>query len=128
MPAVAAALKNNGIKKRELDAVLDGLAIVRDGSFFKWKNDFWTQTSGCALGDVDSCSYTDIAMAHLLNTMIPATERALSITLELFKIYRDDGLGVIFGSPSIVLSILEFFNGFNDQIQWTRPQCAICHT
>jgi hypothetical protein len=128
MPAVAAALKNNGIKKRELDAVLDGLAIVRDGSFFKWKNNFWTQTSGCALGDVDSCSYTDIAMAHLLNTMIPATERALSITLELFKIYRDDGLGVIFGSPSIVLSILEFFNGFNDQIQWTIPQCSICQT
>ena len=66
-------------------------------------------------------------MAHLLNTMIPATEQALSTVLDWFKIYRDDGLGVTFDTPDTVLSILEFFNDFNSQIQWTLPQCAICH-
>ena len=67
-------------------------------------------------------------MAHLLNIMIPATEAALSTVLDWFKIYRDDGLGVTFDTPDTVLSILEFFNGFNSQIQWTLPQCSICQT
>ena len=90
------------------------------------KNDFWSQISGCPLGDVDSCSYTDIAMAHLLSTMIPATEHALSTSLEWFKIYRDDGLGVTFDSSKTVLDILEFFYNFS-QLKWTIPQCSICN-
>ena len=82
--------------------------------------------SGCALGDVDSCSYTDLAMADLLDSMIPATGAALSTSLDLFKIYRDDGLGVTFESSDKVISIMDFFNEFNSQIKWTIPHCSIC--
>ena len=65
LPAIAAALQKRGIKKKETNAVIEGLKILRAGSFFKWKQNFWRQRSGCALGDVDSCSYMDTAMAHL---------------------------------------------------------------
>ena len=71
---------------------------------------------------MDSCSYTDIAMADLLSSMIPATEDALNTLMDWFKIYRDDGLGVTFDTSDTVLSILEFFNAFNNQIKWTIPQ------
>ena len=126
LPAIAAALKTNGLKKKEITSVIEGCKVLRSGSFFKWKNDYWSQISGCALGDVDSCSYTDIAMAHLLSTMIPAAENALSTSLDWFKIYRDDGLGITFDNADKVLSILEFFNNFS-QLKWTIPQCSICN-
>ena len=58
--------------------------------------------------------------------MIPATEAALSTSLDLFKIYCDDGLGVTFETPDKIIAILEFFNEFNSDIQWTIPQCSIC--
>ena len=120
------ALKSRNIKNRECIAVLEGLKVLRKGSFFKWKEDYWSQISGCALGDVDSCSYTDIAMAHLLSSMIPAAETELSTNMDWFKIFRDDGLGITFDDPDTVLSILRFFNSFNDQIKWTIPECSIC--
>ena len=66
-------------------------------------------------------------MADLLSSMIPATEDALNTLMDWFKIYRDDGLGVTFDTSDTVLSILEFFNAFNNQIKWTIPQCTICH-
>ena len=101
-------------------------SLVRGGSFFRWKNEYWSQISGCALGDVDSCSYTDIAMANLLNSMIPAAEESLSTNMDLFKIFRDDGIGVTFDEPNQVLAILQFFNTFNSQLQWTIPECYLC--
>ena len=126
LPAIEKALKLMKIKRRECLAVLEGLKIVRRGSFFRWKDEYWSQISGCALGDVDSCSYTDIAMAHLLCSMIPAAEEALSTNMDLFKIFRDDGIGVTFDEEQKVLEILQFFNEFNKQLQWTIPECSIC--
>ena len=123
----AAALNKSGLKQKEIKAVLEGLRILRGGSFFKWKEHFWRQVSGCALGDVDSCSYTDLAMAYLLLSMIPATEEALSTSMDWFKIFRDDGLGITFDSSSKVVEIQEQFNNFNDYIQWTIPICSICN-
>jgi len=126
LPAIEKALKLLKIKRRECAAVLEGLKIVRRGSFFKWKDEYWSQISGCALGDVDSCSYTDIAMAHLLCSMIPAAEEALSTNMDLFKIFRDDGIGVTLDEEQKVLEILQFFNNFNNQLQWTIPECSVC--
>ena len=80
------------------------------------------------MGDVDSCSYTDIAMAFLLQSMIPAAEKAISTNMEWFRIYRDDGLGITFDDPTTVLAIHQFFNRFNNNIQWTIPDCSICQS
>jgi hypothetical protein len=64
-------------------------------------------------------------MAYVLLSMIPATEKALSTSMEWFKIYRDDGLGITFDPSSKVVEIQEHFNNFNDDIQWTI--CSICN-
>ena len=126
-PAISEALRKNGFKRAEINAVLRGLQVLRSGSFFKWKDYFWRQISGCALGDVDSCSYTDLAMSFLLNSMIPEAEKALAISLELFKIYRDDSLGMLFEHPEKIVQLLEFFNKFNKEIQWTLEICSLCN-
>ena len=44
----------------------------------------------------------------------------------LFKIFRDDGLGITFDGPEIVAKILEFFNSFEPSIKWTIPSCPHC--
>ena len=103
LPAITKTLQKRKLSNREISAVVDGLRLVRDGNFFRWRNQFYNQISGCALGDPDSCSYTDITMAALLDTMVPACQAAVSSNMDpFFKVYRDDGLGVTFDSPEIV--------------------------
>ena len=127
LPAISKYLSSRGLPSDEIKAVLEGLKIVRDGNFFKWKDDYYNQISGCALGDPDSCSYSDLALAHLLDDMVPACEGALSTVLDpFFKIFRDDGLGITFGDPLVIIRILEFFNSFDSSIQWTTPNCKVC--
>ena len=59
--------------------------------------------------------------------MIPECASELEAKLDpLFKIYRDDGFGVIMESPEIIPLIRDFFNNFNTAIQWTIPQCSLC--
>ena len=74
LPAISYFLKSQGYQNQEIKAVTEGLKIVRNGNFFRWKEEYYTQISGCALGDPDSCSYSDLAMAYLLNDLIPACE------------------------------------------------------
>ena len=42
LPAISEALRLNGFKRREITAVLEGLKLVRSGSFFKWKDQYWS--------------------------------------------------------------------------------------
>ena len=127
--AVSHFLKAQGLLRTEISAVVEGLKVIRNGNFFKWKSQFYTQISGCALGDPDSCSYSDISMAHLLNNMVPACETGINVKLDpFFKIFRDDGLGFVFGDPAVIVDICEFFNKFNKHIQWTIPVCKCCAT
>ena len=128
LPAIKQALKQNNITNNEINAVLNGIRVLRNGSFFMWKENYWQQISGCPLGDVDSCSYTDLAMVYYLQSLIPATESATNINLDWFKIYRDDGLGIIFALPEKVIEILHFFNRYSEDIKWTIPKCSVCNT
>ena len=43
-----------------------------------------------------------------------------------FKIYRDDGLGFTLLDPSTIVDILNFFNNYDANIQWTIPRCERC--
>ena len=127
IPAITKFLKMRGLPAQEIKAVTEGLKIVRNGNFFRWKEQFYNQISGCALGDPDSCSYCDLGIAHLLDDMIPACERQLSVQLDpFFKAYRDYGLGLVFCDPSVIPLILSFLNSYNDSIQWTIPACKSC--
>ena len=61
--------------------------------------------------------------------MVPACETGINVKLDpFFKIFRDDGLGFVFGDPAVILDICEFFNKFNKHIQWTIPVCKCCAT
>ena len=125
MPAMKRYLTLKGFAPAEVNAVCKGLKVVRIGNFFRWKNEFFNQISGRALGDPDSCSYSDLS---LVDDMVPRSETALNIQMDpFFKVYRDDGLGFSFSQPQIILNILEFFNGFNEKIQWTVPYCTCCN-
>ena len=127
LPAISRFLKERNYTASEVHAVLEALKVIRNGNFFKWRDQFFNQISGCALGDPDSCSYSDLALADLLDRMIPACENDLDILLDpFFKIFRDDGLGVLFGNPSLIQDILRFFNQYEPTIQWTIPICSIC--
>ena len=57
LPAVSKFLSMRGLQTQEIKAVLEGLKLVRNGNFFKWKDDYYNQISGCALGDPDSPSF-----------------------------------------------------------------------
>ena len=127
IPAITKYLLMRGHPKSEVTAVTNGLKIVRNGNFFRWQHQYYNQISGCALGDPDSCSYCDISIANLFDSMIPECEISLDIQLDpFFKAYRDDGLGVIFGDPSIIPQVKDFFNNYNESIQWTIPDCKTC--
>ena len=99
LPAIRKTLQKINLPNTDISAVIEGLKIVRDGNFFRWRNQFYNQIFGCAFDDPDSCSYTDIsmaAMADLLDKMLPASESAVCTKMDpFFKIYRDDGLGDI---------------------------------
>ena len=128
MPAIKRYLSLKGFSTSEVNAVCKGLKVVRNGNFFRWRDQFYNQISGCALGDPDSCSYSDLSLANLLDDMVPSCETALSIQMDpFFKVYRDDGLGFCLSQPHKVLDVLEFFNGFNEKIQWTVPYCNCCN-
>ena len=127
LDAISSALKQRKLKQTEIKAVPEGFKILRGGAYFKWKSDFWQQIQGCPLGDVDSCSYTDIAMAHLLKSMVPAAEKHIKTDMNWFKIYRDDGLGITLQDPSIPVKIKEFFNNYDENIQWTITNCDCCN-
>ena len=86
-PAISKTLKQRNLSTKEISAVVDGLKIVRDGNFFKWKDNVYNQISGCALGDPDSCSYTDITMADLLDRMVPACQETTLLIWTLFSKY-----------------------------------------
>ena len=99
IPAIKQILHKQNLNNAEINAVIEAIYLVRGGSFFNWKDSFWQQISGCARGDPDSCSYTDITMADYLSKIIPETQQATKTCLDHFKIYRDDGIGVIFSNP-----------------------------
>ena len=76
---------------------------------------------------LDVLLVTLTAAPDLLDEMIPACEIYLSSVMDpLFKIFRDDGLGITFDGPEIIAKILEFFNSFEPSIKWTIPSCPHC--
>ena len=103
LPAINKTLLNRKLSKLEVSAVIEGLKVVRDGNFFRWRDQFFTQVSGCALGDADSCSYTDIAMADLLDRMIPSCEIYLSSVMDPSSKYSEM---MVLALPLMVLKLL----------------------
>ena len=54
-PAIKKELNDRGYSVLEVEAVLEALRIVRDGTRVQWKGNVIKQLDGCSLGPADSC-------------------------------------------------------------------------
>ena len=81
-PAIKKQLERRGHSRLEVQAVLEALEIVRDGTRVKWKEDIIKQVEGCSLGPADSCDYSDIALDSFLQILIPRLDTVLVLDLK----------------------------------------------
>ena len=123
-PAIQNQLAGLGYSKKEIEAVLEGLKIVRDGTRVKWKEYTVKQMDGCSLGPADSCDYSDIALDAFLQIVVPKIEEALDIDLTFLRFFRDDGFFVFFGQEKLILDMLKILNSERDELTFTTEYCS----
>ena len=123
-PAIKARLVERGYGRAEVNAILEALEIIKDGTRVKWGQDTIKQIDGCSLGPADSCDYSDIALDALLQVLVPKVEEALGLDLLKFiRFFRDDGLLIFFGNGRIVLEMLEILNSEREELTFTTELC-----
>ena len=99
--------------------------MVRDGTRVSWKGTAIKQVEGCSLGPADSCDYSDIALDHFLQLVVPILEDRLNLDLQFLKFFRDDGICIFHGDGHLVLDMLEILNQQRPELQFTTEFC-IC--
>ena len=124
LPAIKSRLLQRGHKRAEVNAVLEALEIVRDGTRVQWRNDTIKQIDGCSLGPADSCDYSDIALDSLLQVLVNKIEELLGIDLSFLRFFRDDGFLFFFGDGKIVSDMLEILNSHREELTFTTEYCS----
>ena len=124
LPAIRTRLRERGYSPPEINAVMNALEIVRDGTRVKWGLDTIKQIDGCSLGPADSCDYSDIALDALLQVVVPILEHQLELDLRFLRFFRDDGLLIFFGNGGIVLDLLAILNSQREELTFTTERCA----
>ena len=124
LPAIKSRLMQRGHGRAEVNAVLEALEIVRDGTRVKWRNDLIKQIDGCSLGPADSCDYSDIALDSFLQVVVPIIEASLGLDLSFLRFFRDDGFLFFIGEGSIILDMLDILNSQRDELTFTTEYCA----
>ena len=76
-PAIKEQLAKKGHSAQTINAVIEALVIIRDGTRVGWKGDTVKQVDGCSLGPCDSCDYCDIALDSFLQVLVPRLEAVL---------------------------------------------------
>ena len=123
MPAIKLQLQKRGHTPAEIQAVLEALEIVRDGTRVQWDGDVIKQLDGCSLGPSDSCDYSDIALDHFLQLLVPRLEQTLNQELRWLKFFRDDGILIFSGDSQLVFNILDILNKEREELQFTTELC-----
>ena len=123
LPAIKAKLLQQGHGRAEVNAVLEALEIIRDGTRVSWRNNTIKQIDGCSLGPADSCDYSDIALDSLLQVLVPRIEEVLEIDLRFLRFFRDDGFFIFFGEGKIILDMLEILNSEREELTFTTEYC-----
>ena len=124
LPAIKKQLMHRGHSPAEVQAVLDALEIVRDGTRVQWRDDTIKQEDGCSLGPADSCDYCDIALDSFLQILVPRLEDCLNVDLQFLRFFRDDGLLLFFGQSHLVLDMLELLNQEREELKFTTEMCS----
>ena len=124
LPAIKARLQQRGYGRAEVNAVLEALEIVRDGTRVQWRDETIKQIDGCSLGPADSCDYSDIALDAFLMTVVPLIEESLNLNLQFLRFFRDDGFLIFFGGGEIILDMLEILNSQREELTFTTEKCS----
>ena len=124
LPAIKKQLIIKGHSANEIQAVLEALEIVGDGTRVQWRNATVRQLDGCSLGPADSCDYSDIALDSCLQSVVPKVEQELSMDLQFLKFFWDDGLLIFFGNNQLILDMLEMLNNERDELTFTTEFCT----
>ena len=122
-PAIRARLHQRGYGRAEVNAVIEALEIVRDGTRVQWRSETIKQIDGCSLGPADSCDYSDIALDAFLQTVVPLIEETLDLNLQFLRFFRDDGFLIFFGEGGIILDMLEILNNQREELTFTTEKC-----
>ena len=122
-PAIKKHLKSRGHSNWEIEAVIEALRIVRDGTRVGWKGSVIKQLDGCSLGPADSCDYCDIALNDLLEVLVPKVASTLGLDMKFLRFFRDDGLFFFFGDSSLILDMLDIFNSEREELVFTTEYC-----
>ena len=122
-PSIKARLVERGYKRTEVNAVLEALEIVRDGTRVQWGSDTIKQHDGCSLGPADSCDYCDISLDAFLQVVVPKIGTLLDLDLRFLRFFRDDGFFIFFGDSKIVLDMLDILNGEREELTFTTEKC-----
>ena len=123
LPSIKARLVERGYKRTEINAVLEALEIVRDGTRVKWGKDTIKQHDGCSLGPADSCDYCDISLDAFLQVVVPKIATLLDLDLRFLRFFRDDGFLVFFGDGKLILDMLEILNSEREELTFTTEKC-----
>ena len=123
LPAIRSRLIERGYSRVEVNAVMEALTIVRDGTRVKWGEETIKQVDGCSLGPADSCDYSDIALDSFLQGVVPIIEETLNLDLRFLRFFRDDGLCFFFGDGQIIIDMLEILNCQREELKFTTEKC-----
>ena len=122
-PAIKKQLTDKGYSTREVQAVMEGLRIVRDGTRINWKGQTVKQLDGCSLGPADSCDYSDISLDAFLQVVVPKIEESLGLDLRFLRFFRDDGLLLFFGENNLIIDMLKILNAEREELIFTTEMC-----
>ena len=122
-PAIRKKLNDRGHSSHEIEAVLEALRIVRDGTRVQWKGDVVKQLDGCSLGPADSCDYSDIALDAFLEVVVPKLETMLNLDLRFLRFFRDDGFLIFFGNGNLIIDMLDILNSERAELTFTTEYC-----
>lgn len=96
-----------------LQAFLEGLDYALTSTYFQYKNNYYQQVEGCAMGASISSVIAQLVLEDLENTIIPK----LNYEIPFFYRYVDDCITLVPRDKTNY--ILELFNSYNSKLQFT---------
>lgn len=93
--------------------VIEAIFLILDNNYFQFKDKFYKQIDGCAMGSPIALTIAQMVMEYLEENVI----KNLNIPILFFKRYVDDCLLAV--PNNNINDILQAFNNFHKKIQFT---------
>ena len=116
--AVRSILDSRTTKLPPTECIIEGLEICLYNNNSKFANDNLLQVNGTATGAPNSCSYADIAMSSIDDSIFKKMESTYSELLYYGR-YRDDCLSLWCGSIEKLNELHAYINSLSDDLKFT---------